>query len=110
MVEPAEPNATKFERFIFDLLPVAANAFVVESLPSEAFAPVKNAEGAEADTPSLARQAISDLHRGWLEQAGAVVDQGVQVEINPRFSLSPSELAEKISANLRIHSDQYFDC
>ena len=110
LVEPSEPNATKFERFIFDLLPEAANAFVVESLPSEAFAPVKNAEGANADTPSLARAAISDLHRGWLEQAGAAVDQGVQVEINPRFSLSPSELAEKISANLQIHSDRYFDC
>ncbi len=110
LVEPSEPNATKFERFIFDLLPEAANAFVVESLPGEAFAPVKNAEGATADTPSLARAAISDLHRGWLEQAGAVVDQGVQVEINPRFSLSPSELAKKISANLRIDSDRYFDC
>ncbi len=84
------------------------NAFVVESRPSEAFAPVKNAEGAATDTPSLARSAISDLHRSWLEQAGAVVDQGVRVEINPRFSLSSSELAEKISANLRIESDRYF--
>jgi UDP-N-acetylglucosamine/UDP-N-acetylgalactosamine diphosphorylase len=109
LVEPAEPNATKFERFIFDLLPKAGNAFVVESLPRESFAPVKNAEGADADTPSLARAAISDLHRSWLEQAGAVVDQGVQVEINPRFSLTPSDLAEKIPANLRIGSDRYFD-
>jgi UDP-N-acetylglucosamine/UDP-N-acetylgalactosamine diphosphorylase len=108
LVDPCEPNATKFERFIFDLLPQAANAFVVESLPSEAFAPVKNAEGDATDTPSLARAAISDLHRGWLEQAGALVDQGVQVEINPRFSLSSSDLAGKISANLRIESDQYF--
>ena len=33
-IEPAEPNATKFERFIFDLLPAAENAFVVESLPA----------------------------------------------------------------------------
>jgi UDP-N-acetylglucosamine/UDP-N-acetylgalactosamine diphosphorylase len=109
LIEPAEPNATKFERFIFDLLPQAHNAFLVESLPSEAFAPVKNADSAAADTPSLARAAISDLHRSWLERAGAVVDQGVQVEINPRFSLSPSELAEKISVKLRIESDRYFD-
>lgn len=108
-IDPSGTNATKFERFIFDLLPHAANAFVVEALPSEAFAPVKNADGEATDTPTLARDAISELHRGWFEQAGAVVDQGVQVEINPRFSLFPADLREKISANLRISSDRYFD-
>ncbi len=108
-VEPKQPNATKFERFIFDLLPSARNAFVVEARASESFAPVKNAEGAETDTASLARAAISDLHRRWLERAGAVVDEGVQVEINPRFSLSPADLDRKIFANLQIESDRYFD-
>lgn len=108
-MQPTEPNATKYEKFIFDLLPEAKNAFVVESLPSEAFAPVKNADGAETDTPVLARAAISELHRGWLESAGAVVSQGVHVEIAPRFSLSPLELAKKITANLKVESDQYFD-
>jgi UDP-N-acetylglucosamine/UDP-N-acetylgalactosamine diphosphorylase len=102
-----QPNATKFERFIFDLLPQAKNAFVVESLPSEAFAPVKNADGAETDTPQLAKAAISDLHRGWLEQAGASVSEQALVEINPKYAISRSELKEKISANLRIDSDQY---
>lgn len=108
-VDPDQPNATKFERFIFDLLPHAKNAFVVESLPSEAFAPVKNANGAETDTPMLARAAISDLHRGWLQQAGASITEGVSVEINPRFSLSAADLVEKISPNMRIDADQYFD-
>ncbi|MFK8111101.1 MAG: UTP--glucose-1-phosphate uridylyltransferase [Rubripirellula sp.] len=108
-VQPMEPNATKFERFIFDLLPEAENAFVVESLPEEAFAPVKNAEGADTDTPSLARKAISDLHSGWVRLAGGSVDEGVQVELNPRFSLSPAVLAEKIPAKLRIQADHYFD-
>lgn len=108
-VQPSEPNATKFERFIFDLLPAAENAFVVEALPSEAFAPVKNADSAATDTPRLARQAISDLHRNWLTQAGARVDEGLLVEINPRFALSASELAQKIPENLQIRSNQYFD-
>ena len=108
-VEPSEPNAIKFERFIFDLLPQANNAFVVEADARQAFAPVKNADGAPADTPSLARMAISDLHRSWLEDAGAVVDVGVFVEINPRFALYPSDLSEKISAKTRITSNQYFD-
>ena len=108
-VIPDQPNATKFERFIFDLLPIAKNAFVVESRPSEAFAPVKNADGSVADTPSIARKAISDLYRGWLEQAGACVDKGVLVEINPRFALSAEVLKEKIPVNLRIDADRYFD-
>lgn len=108
-VEPSKPNAIKFERFIFDLLPSAENAFVVESIPAEAFAPVKNADGAETDTPELAKRAIVDLHRSWLETAGAQVDSGVQVEINPRFSLSPEDLRQKIPANLQITSDRYFN-
>ncbi|NND97444.1 MAG: UDPGP type 1 family protein, partial [Pirellulaceae bacterium] len=108
-VDPSEPNATKFERFIFDLLPAAANAIVVEAMPREAFAPVKNADGADNDTPSLARQAIADLHQSWLQQAGATVKPGVLVEINPRFSLFPKQLPDKIPANLEISDNRYFD-
>ncbi len=107
-IEPDGPNAIKFERFIFDLLPSAENAFVVESLANEAFAPVKNANGAPADTPELAKRAIVDLHRSWLEAAGAQVESGVQVEINPRFSLSPEDLVGKIPPKLRITADRYF--
>jgi UDP-N-acetylglucosamine/UDP-N-acetylgalactosamine diphosphorylase len=107
-VRPDQANATKFEKFIFDLLPHAANAFVVESLPSQAFAPVKNANGAATDTPALAQAAISDQHRQWLEQAGATVASGVQVEINPRFAWSPEELKRKIPPNLRIEENHYF--
>jgi UDP-N-acetylglucosamine/UDP-N-acetylgalactosamine diphosphorylase len=107
-VEPSEVNAIKFERFIFDLLPEAENAFVVETLPSESFAPVKNAPGASTDTPESARQAISDLHRSWLRRAGATVTEGVQVEINPRFALYPDVLAKRIPGNLRIDADRYF--
>ncbi len=109
LVEPTTPNAIKFERFIFDLLPSAKNPLVVEVLPSEAFAPVKNADGAETDTPSLARQAISDLYRSWLQQAGAKVDSGVMVEVNPRYSLFSEQLVNKIPANLEISADHYFD-
>lgn len=109
LVFPAEPNATKFERFIFDLLPIAKNAFVVESPAKEAFAPVKNADGAETDTPNAAKTAIIDLHRQWLQEAGVCVDEGVQVVINPRLALTAGDLKEKIASNLRIHADRYFD-
>ncbi|HEX3726539.1 MAG TPA: UTP--glucose-1-phosphate uridylyltransferase, partial [Pirellulales bacterium] len=42
VIEPATPNAIKFERFIFDLLPAARQAIVVEVDEERAFAPVKN--------------------------------------------------------------------
>ena len=108
-VEPETPNATKFERFIFDLLPSAKNTIVVEGLPSECFAPVKNADGAPTDTPELARQAMIELHRGWLERAGAKISPGVQVEVSPLFSISPENLAQKIPPNLTIDADRFFD-
>ncbi len=108
-VTPEEPNAIKFERFIFDLLPAANNGFVVESLPSEAFAPVKNANGAPTDTPELAMAAISDLHASWLRKAGAKIADGVKVEINPRFALNFDALSGKLPANLTITEDKYFD-
>ena len=107
-VEPEAPNATKFERFIFDLLPWAKNAIVVEGLPSECFAPVKNADGAATDTPELARQAIVDLHRGWLERAGAKIAPGMLVEVSPLHSISPEQLAQNIPSNLIIEADRFF--
>ena len=69
-VEPAKANAIKFERFIFDLMPSARNAIVVEVDPASAFAPLKNASGAAADTPESVKAQMSDLHRHWLREAG----------------------------------------
>lgn len=105
-VTPTEPNATKFEKFIFDLLPHANNAFVVECLPEQGFAPVKNADGAATDTPELAKQAIVALHRGWLEAAGATVADGVKIEINPRVALGPSDLNGIIPPGTRVEQDR----
>ena len=54
-IEPSQPNAIKFERFIFDLMPQARRAIVVEVDPARAFAPLKNEPGAKADTPENVR-------------------------------------------------------
>jgi UDP-N-acetylglucosamine/UDP-N-acetylgalactosamine diphosphorylase len=108
-VEPDEPNAVKFERFIFDLLPMAQNAIAVEGAKEDAFAPVKNADGAKSDTPSSARELMIAQHRRWLESAGAKVEEGVAVEINPRFALDAEELARKIEPGLHISTPKYFE-
>ncbi len=114
-IEPDTPNATKFERFIFDLLPAAENAFVVEGIAAEIFAPVKNAEGSATDTPSAARQQICSLHRAWLRDAGLSVDDQIQVEINPRLALDGDEVRLAMEQGLfpppgtAITKDSYFD-
>lgn len=87
LVEPSQPNALKFERFIFDLLPHAANAIVVEFEEQEVFAPLKNAPGAERDTPEYVRRLLCDQHREWLEAAGVAIADGVRVEISPLWAL-----------------------
>ena len=107
-INPSEPNAVKFERFIFDLLPHAKNALVVEADPAFAFAPVKNAAGSETDTAELAKDACSNLHKGWLERLGITVVEGVRVEINPLFALDMSELATKVSRDQEFLEDHYF--
>ncbi len=87
LVEPTQPNALKFERFIFDLLPHAANAIVVEYPEREVFAPLKNAPGADRDTPEYVRELMVDQHRHWLEIAGAKVAENALVEISPLWAL-----------------------
>lgn len=101
-VEPAQPNAIKFERFIFDLLPHAENAIVVEIDPAEGFAPVKNASGAARDTPETARAAILAQHRRWLEAAGGSVAAEGAVEIPPLFALDEEELKGKVEPGTTI--------
>jgi len=106
-VEPEEPNAIKFERFIFDLLPWAKDAIVVEVDPVEHFAPLKNAPGETKDTPEAVRAQMAALHACWLRGAGAEVAESVAVEISPLFALDARELAEKIHPGTRIAEPTY---
>ena len=94
IVTPKEPNAFKFEQFIFDALPEAANALVVEADRGREFNPVKNAEG--ADSPQTAREAIRRIHRSWVEAAGGRIAEGTTVEIGPLYALDAEELAAKL--------------
>jgi len=107
-VEPAKGNAIKFERFIFDLMPLARNAIVVEVDPASAFAPLKNASGAPADTAESVKAQISNLHRRWLQGAGVEIAEGIAVEISPWFALNAEELRTKVSPGLEITEPTYF--
>lgn len=107
-VEPSEPNALKFERFIFDLLPQASRPIVVEYADQECFAPLKNAPGAEKDTPEYVQQFIVQQHREWLAAAGAEVGEGVVVEIDPLWAVDAEVVAERIQPGTVISEPTYF--
>ncbi|MCC7087235.1 MAG: UTP--glucose-1-phosphate uridylyltransferase [Pirellulales bacterium] len=106
-VESSEPNAIKFERFIFDLLPAAERAIVVEADAARTFAPVKNAPGEKRDSPDTCRAAMIALHREWLESAGAKVALGTPVEISPLFALDAAEARAKIEPGIVFDKPTY---
>ena len=104
-VQPESPNALKFERFIFDALPKATRALVVEIDRAVEFNPVKNATG--VDTPEESRAGLLALHRRWLEESGAVVDDGVRVEISPLFAVDADEVRQQVEPGTRFTEDVY---
>lgn len=87
-------NGIKFERFIFDALPLAPQTLIVEGNRDREFNPVKNAEG--ADSPQTSRAALSRIGREWLKHAGIDVPEGTPVEISPLTALDVDELRTAI--------------
>ncbi|MEW4488863.1 UDPGP type 1 family protein [Thalassoglobus sp. JC818] len=102
-VDPDTPNAHKFEQFIFDALPKAKVALVVEGVRSREFNPVKNAEG--NDSPESSRKALQEITRNWVEKAGGKVNSGATVEVSPLFALDENELASKVDPGREFHED-----
>ena len=98
----------KFESFVFDAIPLAERTSCMEVPREEEFSPVKNKEG--MDSPETARNAMLDLHRKWLEDAGIDVAPGAKVEISPLFALDKEELKEKLGGKrLKVERDLYLD-
>ena len=106
-INPEKENAIKFERFIFDLLPSAKNAVVVEVDPFNHYAPLKNAPGSASNSPETVQWDISEMHSSWLRQIGAIVQEGTPIEISPFFADSPQVLAEKITPNQTFDKPTY---
>ena len=102
-VTPESPNAIKFERFIFDLLPWAENAIVCEVAPEDGFCAVKNAPPAASETPEHVKAAILDLHHRWIQQSGGQREDA-SIEISPFFAVDQRQLAEKLASGDEIPS------
>ena len=95
LLEPTEPNANKFERFIFDALPLAKNALIVEGNRDREFNPVKNAEG--SDSPATSKAAMNRIFREWALAAGLQVADNVDLEISPLHALDEAEFTARVA-------------
>lgn len=99
-VTPAKPNAYKFEKFIFDVLPDAQKVVNLAFDRREEFSPVKNATG--DDSPATTQRDLSAKWARWLKAVGVAVpedDAGyplAPVEIDPCFALDPADLVVRL--------------
>ena len=101
-VVPEKENAWKFERFIFDIFPLAERWLLVSTKREEEFAPLKNAHG--DDSPETAKQAQCKLFIQWLEKAGIKMpaySATPEIEISPSFAMDSEELSHKLPGNFQ---------
>lgn len=89
VVKPEKANGVKFEMFVFDALPFATNALVLETRRADDFSPVKNAEG--VDSPKSCREdQLRQFARWVLAHGGALAADStglpaVNFEVAPSF-------------------------
>lgn len=93
-VRPEVENGVKFERFLFDTMPLAKKALIVETDRFDEFAPLKNSSG--DFSPDYVRKQLVAVATKWLEEAGVTVPPSAIVEISPVVALSANELAERL--------------
>ncbi|SCZ88912.1 BZ3500_MvSof-1268-A1-R1_Chr1-1g00820 [Microbotryum saponariae] len=88
LVKPTTPNGIKLELFIFDVFPfVEPPSFALLQVSrSTDFSPLKNAPGTGSDDPFTSRRDLLNEHRRWLIEAGAELEEGVQVELSALVS------------------------
>lgn len=107
-VVPLTENALKFEKFVFDALPLATRWTLVRSLREEEFAPLKNATG--PDSPETVRAGLIGRNRAWLASAFPAHDCAgealhreklaqLDVEISPLLATDPEDLRSQIGSN-----------
>ncbi|MBN1500638.1 MAG: UTP--glucose-1-phosphate uridylyltransferase [Spirochaetes bacterium] len=92
-----EIDGVKFEKFVFDALPLAGKTITLETVREEEFAPVKNMSG--VDSLESSRELMTNLHRSWLQKRNIAIPEKVRnIEISPLLAIEP----EDIPSNLEI--------
>jgi UDP-N-acetylglucosamine/UDP-N-acetylgalactosamine diphosphorylase len=108
-----EQEGVKFERFIFDLLPMADKVLFYEIARQEEFSPVKNADG--LDSPATSEHDQIEKAARMLEDCGVEVPRGKdgkvlhRLEISPVFAWNTEVLCRKLGGtDIVINGDRVF--
>jgi len=102
LCQPEQPNAYKFELFVFDALPFAENPVIIETAREDDFSPVKNAEG--VDSPQSSKEDQLRQYARWVQTAGVELEvdetglPAFSFEISPLFALDEKEFATEWAA------------
>jgi len=92
---PAEIEGFKFEKFVFDALPLTEKNIVLEIIREDEFAPVKNPSG--VDSVESARELMTALFRRWLDGRGIPIPPRVKrLEISPLLALEAADVPPSI--------------
>lgn len=100
-VRPEAANAVKLEAFVFDVLPLANHAMLLEVSRADEFAPVKNATG--VDSLESSRVLQNERAARWLEAAGVTVPRNpdgtsaVTIYMAPTFATTPEDVAAHLA-------------
>ena len=86
-----EIDGFKYEKFVFDALPLTEKNVVFETIREEEFAPVKNPTGIDSLVSS--RELMVSLNKKWLAEKGIEIPAGVKIlEISPLLAVEPDDL------------------
>jgi len=109
LIQPDKLNGYKFEMFIFDALPNAQRAVIMEVDRAEEFSPVKNMKG--IDSVETATIDLINYYRRMLLQAGVnIPPENTRLEISPNFALDVEELKQKIDpSKIRVDLPMYLE-
>lgn len=96
LIKPSEPNGIKIEKFVFDVFQFT-DKFVTWEVPRNSeFSALKNADSAKKDCPTTARKDLLRLHKTYIENAGGIVKDGVDIEISPLLSYAGENIESKV--------------
>ncbi|MFW5894215.1 MAG: UTP--glucose-1-phosphate uridylyltransferase [Verrucomicrobiota bacterium] len=101
LVTPGEPNAIKFETFVFDAIPMAKNPLILEADRREQFGPVKNPAG--VDSVESCRELMNERAARWLEHAGLDVPRTPEGNVDAVIELSPCNFPDAETVQEQAH-------
>ena len=111
VIQPERENALKFERFVFDVLPLAERWTAPTTTRERDFECLKNATG--DDSADTVRRALIRRAADWLTQAGVAAplnDAGEPkhpLEISPLVAFDAAELKQRLRPGMTIDGPLY---